>query len=176
MQVLKKLGFLEAWKNIIWWIISNKWYSVNINDTRHGFFKSSRGINQEDPLSPSFFVIGVELLTKLLDSLVNHNFIPFQVDKNSPNITHLCYADDTILFSLGDPLSLAMMMNKLDIYERYLSRRLTKASMDLLFTQKLQNYSKIKLRISQNFLISRSLSPTWEVLLWEEKRYANSMI
>lgn len=40
------------------------------------------------------------------------------MDNESPLITHLTYADDTILFSSDDLLSIAMMINKLEKYEQ----------------------------------------------------------
>ncbi|WMV11057.1 hypothetical protein MTR67_004442 [Solanum verrucosum] len=151
IQVLKQLGFSEAWNNMIWRLISNNWYSININGTRHGFFKSSRGLKQGDPLSPSLFVIGAELLTRLLDSLVNHNFTPFQVDKNSPIMTHLCYADDTILFSSGDPLSLAMMMHKLDIYEKISGQKINKSKSGFIVHPKASDIFKNEVKAITGF-------------------------
>lgn len=112
---------------MIWRIISNVWYSININGTRYDFFNSTRGLRQGDPLSSSLFLIGVELLTKLLDSLNQFDFIPYSIDINSPTISHLCYAEDTILFSSGDPNSLKIMMEKLDIHEEVSGQAVNKA-------------------------------------------------
>lgn len=54
----------------------------------------------------------------MMDQLIHDNFIPFSMDNESPLITHLTYADDTILFSSDDLLSIAMMINKLEKYEQ----------------------------------------------------------
>ncbi|KAM3359454.1 hypothetical protein P3S68_019164 [Capsicum galapagoense] len=118
-QALKTFRFSDYWTDMIWRLLSDNWYSVNINGERHGFFKSSRGIKQGDPISPFLFIISSELLSVLIDQLKNKYFIPYTVDKGFPIITHLIFADDTILFSSGDPLSLMAMMNKLAIYEKY---------------------------------------------------------
>nr|XP_016459018.1 PREDICTED: uncharacterized protein LOC107782637 [Nicotiana tabacum] len=53
-----------------------------------------------------------------MDSLLNGGFISFSWDKKGPTLTHICYLDDTILFSSGDPLSLKLMMSKLEMYEK----------------------------------------------------------
>ncbi|XP_070026250.1 uncharacterized protein [Nicotiana sylvestris] len=45
-------------------------------------------------------------------------FNPFLCDKKGPTLTHLCYVDDTILFSSRDLLSLKLMMSKLEAYEK----------------------------------------------------------
>ncbi|XP_059310656.1 uncharacterized protein LOC132062015 [Lycium ferocissimum] len=100
-DALKKFGFSDKWINMIWRVIANNWYSININGTRHGFFKSSRGLNQGDPISPSLFIICAEVLSSNLENLVLNNFVPFSYDPMGPIITHLSYADDTILFTSG---------------------------------------------------------------------------
>lgn len=104
-QVLRQMGFLECWIDMVWRLIS-------------GFFKASRGIKQGDPLSPSLFVLGAKLLSRLMDNLPESSFIPYFSEKKGPRITHLCYVDDTILFSSCDPFSLKLMMEKLELYEK----------------------------------------------------------
>ncbi|XP_060182093.1 uncharacterized protein LOC132611726 [Lycium barbarum] len=87
-HVLKQLGFSGSWVDLIHRIISNNWYSININGTR------------------------------MLNHLSNDSFVRFTCKSNVPSITHLCYADDTILFSSGDRNSITMMMDKLSEYEK----------------------------------------------------------
>lgn len=99
-------------------LISNNWYSIIINEVRHEFFKSSRGLKQSNPRSPSLFVIEVELLTNLMDLLQQDNFIPYSINRGIPLITHLTYADENILFSYGDLLYIATMMKNLETCEQ----------------------------------------------------------
>lgn len=70
-------------------LVSNNWYSIIISKVRHEFSKSSIELKQGDPLSPSLFVIGAELLSNLMDQLQQDNFILYSVDRGSPLITHL---------------------------------------------------------------------------------------
>lgn len=44
MATLRKFGFSEEWVDLIWRSISNVWYSIVINDSRKGFFHSTRGL------------------------------------------------------------------------------------------------------------------------------------
>ncbi|XP_075097863.1 uncharacterized protein LOC142175183 [Nicotiana tabacum] len=46
---------------------------------------------------------------------------------NGPVISHLCYADDTILFSSAEPESLKIMMEKMETYEKTSGQLVNKA-------------------------------------------------
>lgn len=89
-----------------------------INGQSHGFFQSSRGVKQGDPISPILFIIGAEVLSRSLNnSFLDRRFIEFGLPKWSPQINHLAYADDTILFSSGDRYSIFKMMSVISCYE-----------------------------------------------------------
>ncbi|XP_071939195.1 uncharacterized protein [Coffea arabica] len=100
--VLRYFGFSETWIDMIWRLISNVWFSILVNGGLHGFFRSSLGLRQGDPISPSLFVIGIEVLSRALNTLhTQRGFTPFQVPPHCPIITHLAFADDVIIFSSG---------------------------------------------------------------------------
>ncbi|XP_055802825.1 uncharacterized protein LOC129872015 [Solanum dulcamara] len=52
-----------------WRIMSDNWYSVIVNGSRHGFFHSTRGLKQGDPFSPALFIFGAEGLYRLMNKL-----------------------------------------------------------------------------------------------------------
>jgi hypothetical protein len=49
--------------------ITNPWFLVAINGTLVRYFEDVRGLRQEDPLSPYLFVIGMEILLKLVEEV-----------------------------------------------------------------------------------------------------------
>nr|XP_027067128.1 uncharacterized protein LOC113692773 [Coffea arabica] len=73
IAVLRRFGFNERFIDMVWRLISNLWFFVIINDVPYGFFKSSRGLRQGDPLSPTLFIIGSEVLSRGLNSLVDQS-------------------------------------------------------------------------------------------------------
>ena len=107
MQMLEKMGFGSKWIRWINWCISTASFSVLINGSPSGYFRSSRGLRQGDPLSPYLFVIGMEALSCLLKRAVEGNFISGcrfgGRDGGEIVVSHLLYADDTIIFCEANP-------------------------------------------------------------------------
>lgn len=80
LSMLRALGFQGSVVDLIFCLISNNWFSVSINRESTSFFKSSRGVRQEDPLSPALFLITVEFLERGLHNIfsVNPQFFSLQ--------------------------------------------------------------------------------------------------
>lgn len=74
-------------------------FSVMINGFPHGFFPPQRGLRQGDPLSPFLFAIVGEALSMMIDIAGEASLIDgFKPVLTVPRITHLQFADDTIIF------------------------------------------------------------------------------
>ena len=98
--MLLKFGFGETWLRWMHECISTTSFSVLVNGSPSKLFKISRGIRQGDPLSPFLFTIVVEALSSLLVKAREMGVISgFVASRNGEVITHLQFADDTILFS-----------------------------------------------------------------------------
>nr|XP_009768117.1 PREDICTED: uncharacterized protein LOC104219182 [Nicotiana sylvestris] len=122
------MGFPEAFIGLIFDLIGNNWYSVLINGQPNGFFKSSRGVKQGDPLSPTLFILAVEALSRGLNSLHTNLYLcSFGMPKWSPKINHLSYADDTIIFCSSNETSLRLVMEVLKAYESSSGQLVNKA-------------------------------------------------
>ncbi|WMV28762.1 hypothetical protein MTR67_022147 [Solanum verrucosum] len=67
-----------------------------------------------DPLSPSIFILGGEFLSRTLNNLLmtNDNFTPFSMHKRGPQINHLAYANDIVIFSSGNSKSVKLIMKQ----------------------------------------------------------------
>ncbi|XP_020272645.1 uncharacterized protein LOC109847817 [Asparagus officinalis] len=100
--MLKGLRFPD---NMISWImecISTPKFSISINGTPHGYFQGARGLRQGDPLSPYLFVIGMEYLSRKLNTLKGDRLYRFHPKCSRLKITHLAFADDLLLFGRAD--------------------------------------------------------------------------
>ena len=94
--------FRDKWVRWIWWCIYIANFSILVNGLPAGFFPSSRGLRQGDPLSPYLFVMGMEVLSILVRRATNGGYISGCVIKGRGevdlNISHLLFVDDTIVF------------------------------------------------------------------------------
>ncbi|KAL6339446.1 hypothetical protein AAG906_032981 [Vitis piasezkii] len=101
-EVMQKMGFGPKWIGWMWSCISTAKYSVLVNGVPAGFFSSSKGLRQGDPLSPYLFVMGMEVLSALITRAVEGGFIYgcriWRGRGQAVNISHLLFADDTIVF------------------------------------------------------------------------------
>jgi hypothetical protein len=97
----------EKWCSWIVHCISSVCFSVLVSSTPSSFFSSSHGLRQGDPLSPLLFVIVMEALSKLLIATVHRGLLlGFSMGSSRSevvNISHLLFADDTLVFLWGYP-------------------------------------------------------------------------
>jgi hypothetical protein len=102
IYMLRRCGFGERWCMWIKHCISTVRYSVLINGVPSGFFGSSRGVRQGDPLSPFLFVLVMEAFSRMLGAFISRGLISgFTVGSSEPNrvnVSHLLFADDTLVF------------------------------------------------------------------------------
>ena len=100
--LLDWMGFGLKWK---WWIkayVTSVHFSVLVNGSPKGFFESSRGLRQGDPLSLLLFLLIMEVLSRILKKTEENNLIRgFHVGAMNSvgvQISHLLFTDDTILY------------------------------------------------------------------------------
>ena len=100
--LLERMGFGGRWTSWLKTCVTNVRFSVLVNGSPVRFFGSSRGLRQGDPLSPLLFLLIMEVLSRILKKTEEGGFIQgFHAGPSISTdicISHLLFADDTILF------------------------------------------------------------------------------
>ena len=86
--------------------ISSPRFYVAINGELAGFFKGKKGLRQGDPLSPYLFLFVMEVLSNLIVKAARAGRIRPHPKCSDPELTHLLFADDLLIFSNGSRWSL----------------------------------------------------------------------
>uniref|UniRef100_A0A2N9H4G3 Reverse transcriptase domain-containing protein n=1 Tax=Fagus sylvatica TaxID=28930 RepID=A0A2N9H4G3_FAGSY len=101
-----------------------------------GFFTNSRGLRQEDPLSSLLFLLVMEVLSRMLKKVESEGLIRgFSAGNNGSNglrISHLLYADDTILFCDADMSQLLYVRMVLNFFEAATSLRVNMSKSEMV--------------------------------------------
>ncbi|KAL0294117.1 UNVERIFIED_CONTAM: hypothetical protein Sradi_6902100 [Sesamum radiatum] len=115
--ILEKMGFPYRFIALIKHAIGRCWFTILINGEPFGFFKSSQGLKQGDPISLKLFILASEALSRGLNLLFAQDPDMFDQTGCKIKVTHLAYADDLIIFTRCEEESLTKLMQFLDIYE-----------------------------------------------------------
>lgn len=117
-----------------------KWGDKNsclINGEKKGRFYSSRGLHQGDPLSPYLFLIVTEGLSHLISRANNRGSISGFVCNNGPTISHLLFADDSLIFCRAEENELVALKDLINVFESVSGEAINYSKSAILFSPKL---------------------------------------
>ena len=135
-QVMIKMGFHSQWVSLIMECITTVFYSLLINGepTRH--ITLSRGLRQGDPISPYLFLICAEGLNGLLNKAASNGEIHgISICRRSPKLTHLFFADDSLLFCRATQTECQKIQEILQVYEKASGQQLNRSKTTLFFSR-----------------------------------------
>ncbi|KAJ9678923.1 hypothetical protein PVL29_020968 [Vitis rotundifolia] len=150
-MVMQRMGFGEKWTGWISWCISTATFSVLINGTPAGFFNSSRGLRQGDPLSPYLFVIGMEAFSRLILRAVRGGFLSGCRIKGRSGVraevSHLLFADDTLVFCEASQDQMAHLSWLLMWFEAISGLRINLDKSEILPVGRVENLEVLALEV-----------------------------
>jgi hypothetical protein len=96
---VEAMGFPQQLSNTIMRCVSTIQFSILINGSPSKSFRPQRGLRQGDPLSPYLFILCVDVLSGLIAKAKSNNIIHVvKIVPGAPDVTHLLFVDDNILF------------------------------------------------------------------------------
>ena len=117
--VMRKLGFCERWISLVMMCVTTVSYEVLINREPRGKITPSRGLCQSDLISPYLFILCTEGLFALIKKKEAVGLIRgVGVSKFAPPVSHLFFADDSIIFCRATMEECKQVAEVLDTYEK----------------------------------------------------------
>ena len=137
IKIMERMGFHKKWVGWIYECVSTISFSIMVNGEPRGHIVPSRGLRQlrqGDPLSPYFFLLCSKGLNGLINNAMHEGKIQgYSLCRIGPKISHLFFADDSLLFcraSLGD---VTTIQNILEVYETASRQQINKEKTTLFF-------------------------------------------
>ena len=119
VKVMEHLGFPNKLVSLISSCMSTVSYSVLRNGQPVGNIKPTKGLRQGDPLSPYLFLLcamGLQGLIKKVET--NGDIRGVSICRNGPRVSHLFFADDSVLFCRAKVEECQRVLELLSVYEK----------------------------------------------------------
>ena len=134
--IMQRLGFNERWISLVLMCISTVSYSVLINGEAKGNIVPSWGLRQGDPISPYLFLLCAEGLSAMLRKKEEQgNIKGISVSRGAPQISHLFFVDDSIVFCRATVDEGRRILKVLEDYEVESRKKLNKDKTSLFFNK-----------------------------------------
>ena len=145
--LLERMGFGVQWRKWIKACVSTVRFSVLVNGSPAGFFGSSRGLRQGNSLSSLLFFLIMEVLSRILKKTKEGGFLRgFHVGLvNSTGIciSHLFFADDTILFCDASREQLLSIWLTLTCFQSFTGLKVNVGKSEIVLIGKVSNIQSL---------------------------------
>jgi hypothetical protein len=97
--ILRRLVFQSKWVQWIMECVTTIRYTIRLNNVMLDSFQPSRGLRQGDLLSSYLFLFMADRLSRILQHEVSRGALyELKICRNAPGMSHLLFADDTLIF------------------------------------------------------------------------------
>jgi hypothetical protein len=134
-SIMIKLGFDPDWVELIMACVSSVRYKVRFNNGESELIIPTRGLRQGDPLSPYLFLLCAEGLTAMINAEEEEgNIIGVKVCRATPAISHLLFADDSLILMRADSRNASSLRHALDRYCQASGQLVSDAKSSIFFS------------------------------------------
>lgn len=115
-QMMEELGFSHKYIKWIMVCLTTVTYFIKVNGEVTEPFAARKGLRQGDPISPYLFVICMKYLSRYLLQLHQNKEFHYHPRCKRLLLTHVCFADDLLLFTRGDVSSIQQLIKIIDSF------------------------------------------------------------
>jgi hypothetical protein len=145
-----RLGFHSKWTQWIVGCVTTVRYSVRFNNVHLDSFIPTRGQRQGDPLSPYLFLFVVDGLSKLMQKEIQRgNLLELHICCRAPGISHMLFANDTLMFLEANAGQAEVIKNIIQRYEEGTNQLINPLKSSMLFGA---HYSSVQQEEVKNIL------------------------
>ena len=166
------MGFNHCWISLLLVCVTTVSYSILVNGELKGMIIPTRGIWQGDHLSPFLFLFCTEGLHGLISQVAHNGDIHgFQLCRRSPKLTHLLFANDSLLFCKSDIDECQRVLDILGVYEKCSGKQINRSKTTIYFNKSITDDRRHAIKELLGVPEFESMRGTWVYhLLWERRR------
>ena len=146
-RAMVHLGFAGSFVAAIMSCIKSVSYSILLNGVPGRTIKPSRGLRQGDPLSPYLFLLCAIGLQGLLHKAESDGAIRgVSICRNGPRVSHLFFADDSVLFCHAKEAECQVILDLLSVYERGSGQKINKDKTNIFFSSNTHHDVQVRIQ------------------------------
>ncbi|KAL9691326.1 hypothetical protein QQ045_011747 [Rhodiola kirilowii] len=134
-NMLIKFDFPLCWVSLVTEIVRTTTYKIKVNDAWTDEVVPTRGLGQGDPLSPYLFIVCAEWLSRAIEVRREQGLIKgISIAQGAPRITHLLFADDSMIFLRANRREIVELKSVLGEYERISGQKINSEKSDVVYS------------------------------------------
>ena len=144
---MHKMGFSKKCVTLVMQCLSTVTYAIRINGVPKGHIIPSRELRQGDPLLPYLFLLCAEGLSAMLHQAVHEKRLrAVSICRRGPKISHLFFADNSVIFGRATEFEVLEMLRILKVYEDSSGQQLNKQKTSLFFSKNIMGEIQNKIK------------------------------
>jgi hypothetical protein len=130
------MGFPHNIINVIMRCVTTVTFSILINGVPSQVFSPQRGLRQGDPLSPYLFILCADVFSELINQAKQNMWIKgVKIAHGAPEVTHLFFADDSLLFCRAKNEEITHIKNIIATYQNASGQLVNANKSEIMFSK-----------------------------------------